>query len=190
MQRFRIVIDGGWDRNLFPGIMLRGKTLGIIGCGRIGMWMSKYALGFDMNVLGYDTNNPNIDNSPHFKFCELDELLKTSDFVSVNIPLNEFTKNYMNEERLKLLKRTAILVNTSRGEVLDESYLLYMLENDLIAGAGLDVLIGEPNVKNHPLINYSKNNNNLILTPHIGGFSPESLDIVLKFSCERIINFF
>jgi phosphoglycerate dehydrogenase-like enzyme len=189
-QAHNHVVDGGWDRNLFPGVMLRGKTLGIIGCGRIGTWMSKYAQGFDIKVLGYDEYNTNSDSSSNIKYCELNEVLEKSDFISINIPLNPKTYNFLNKERLKLIKRTSIIVNSSRGEVIDENYLLYMLENNLIFGAGLDVLIGEPIIENHPLVAYAKTNNNLILTPHIGGFSPESLDIVFKFSSERIIDFF
>ena len=189
-QAHNHVVNGGWDRNLFPGIMLRGKTLGVIGCGRIGIWMSKYAKGFDIKVLGYDVYNINNDNSNNIEYCDLNELLQKSDFISINIPLNSETHNFLNKDRLKLIKKSALIVNTSRGEVLDEIYLLYMLENNLISGAGLDVLIGEPEVKNHPLVVYAKNNTNLILTPHIGGFSPESLDIVFKFSSKRILNFF
>tara|TARA_B100000963_G_C22549336_1_gene635983 strand:+ start:124 stop:1065 length:942 start_codon:yes stop_codon:yes gene_type:complete len=185
---FNHVMDYNWDRNIFPGLMFKGKTLGIIGCGRIGGWMSKYANGFGMNVIGYDLNE--INEEYKIKYCDIDELLSISDFVSINVPLNNQTTNLLSESKLKLLKKSAVLVNTSRGEVLDENFLLHMLKNKLIGGAGLDVLIGEPNINNHPLINYAKSNDNLIITPHIGGFSPESLEIVFDFSAKRIKEFF
>ena len=151
-------------------------------------WMSKYANGFDMNIIGYDLNE--INKEYNIDACTIEDLLSKSDFISVNVPLNNKTKNLLCKNKLKLLKRSAILVNTSRGEVLDEKYLLYMLKNKLIGGAGLDVLVSEPKIENDPLIQYARKNDNLIITPHIGGFSPESLDIVFDFSAKRIINFF
>ena len=180
-------VNGGWDRNKFPGVMLKGKSIGIIGCGRIGKWMGRYATAFGMKVYGYDPYTK--PNAEIFEEKDIDELLPIVDFVSIHVPLVETTKNLINSERISMLKKDAILVNTSRGEIVDEEALLNALKNNMIKGAGLDVVIAEPYIENDPLIIYTKINSNLLITPHIGGFSPDALDVVLKFSCDRINTF-
>lgn len=182
------VINGGWDRNKFPGVMLKGKTIGIIGCGRIGEWMARYAKAFDMDVLGYDPYKKN--DSDLFRTVELDELLSNADFVSIHVPLVDDTKLLIGEREIGLLKPNTIFINTSRGEIVNEACLLKALVDGKIKGAGIDVITAEPYIENDPLVLYAKQSSNLIITPHIGGYSPDALDIVLKFSCERIINFF
>ncbi len=181
-------VNGGWDRNKFPGVMLKGKSIGIIGCGRIGEWMGKYATAFGMKVYGYDPYTK--PNAEIFEEKDIDELLPLVDFVSIHVPLVEATKNLINSERISKLKKEAIFVNTSRGEIVDEVALLNALKNNLIKGAGIDVVTAEPYIENDPLIIYTKSNSNLLITPHIGGFSPDALDVVLKFSCDRINTFF
>lgn len=179
---------GGWDRNKFPGVMLKGKSIGIVGCGRIGEWVGKYATAFGMTVFGYDpytTPNPEI-----FQNSELDEMLSKVDFVSIHVPLLESTKLLINADRISKMKKGAILVNTSRGEIVDEVALLKALEANHLKGAGIDVITAEPYIESDPLILYSKTHHNLLITPHIGGFSPDALDVVLKFSCDRINNYF
>jgi D-3-phosphoglycerate dehydrogenase len=179
---------GEWDRNKFPGTMLRGKSIGVVGCGRIGEWVGKYATAFGMIVYGYDPCN--LPNPDIFDAKELDEMLSISDFVSIHVPLLESTKLLFDAARISKIKRGAILVNTSRGEIIDEIALLQALESCHLKGVGLDVITSEPYTVNDPLIIYSQNNDNLLITPHIGGFSPDALDIVLKFSCDRINSFF
>ncbi len=182
------VLSGDWDRNKHPGIMLRGRTLGIIGCGRIGQWMSRYALAFGMTCLGYD---PYVDPWPeNIQRSDLDSLLRTSDFVSLHVPLTADTCRLLGPSEFQLIKRGAVLINTSRGDVIDESELLYALADGRLSAAGLDVLTGEPDVAHHPLVEHARTYNNLIITPHIGGFSPDALRYVLSFSCQRIIDFF
>jgi D-3-phosphoglycerate dehydrogenase len=181
-------IEGGWDRNKFPGVMLKGKSIGIVGCGRIGEWVGRYANAFGMTVFGFDPNttpNPEI-----FQNTELDEMLSKVDFVSIHVPLLDSTKLLINAERIAKMKEGAIFVNTSRGEIVDESALLTALESNHLKGAGIDVITAEPYIENDPLIVYSKTHSNLLITPHIGGFSPDALDVVLKFSCDRINSFF
>jgi D-3-phosphoglycerate dehydrogenase len=180
--------DGGWDRNKFPGVMLKGKTIGIIGCGRIGQWMARYANAFGMRVLGYDEHKT--PDSELFESTELNHLLTISDFITIHIPFNEDTRDFLNKARFTLIKRGAVFVNTSRGEVINEEALLSALQTGQIAGAGLDVLQSEPNIIQDPLVEYALQNKNLIITPHIGGLSPDALDIVLDFTCTRIKNFF
>jgi len=168
--------------------MLRGKTLGVVGVGRIGQWMARYGSAFGMVCLGFD---PNVSPWPDgIERVELDSLLARSDFVSVHVPLSEQTRGLLGRDQLARLRPHVILVNTSRGEVVDEGALLSALLGKRLAAAGLDVLAGEPDVSDHPLVEYARAHGNLIITPHIGGFSPDALRHVLSFSCQRIARFF
>ena len=191
-RRFRAaldnVIEGEWVRVDFPGIMLKGSTLGLLGCGRIGRFMASYARTFGMDVLGYD---PHVKVWPStIKKVALDYLLSTSDFVSIHVPLNEETRFFMNRERLARMKVGAVLINTSRGDVVDEMALLDMLQQGRIASAGLDVLSGEPDIREHPLLIYARSHKNLMITPHIGGFSPDAVRLTVEFSGRRILQHF
>jgi phosphoglycerate dehydrogenase-like enzyme len=178
------VLEGGWDRNLHPGIMLRGRTLGLVGCGRIGQWMATYARAFGMRVVGFD---PYLDAWPdHIERRELDELLPESDFVSVHVPLTEETRGLLGSREFALMRPGVVVVNTSRGDILDEEALLAGLRDGRVGAAGLDVLTGEPEVEGHPLVEFARSYPQLVITPHIGGYSPDALRQVLSFSCGRI----
>lgn len=182
------VLAGHWERNNYPGIMLRGKILSLVGCGRIGQWMSRYAAAFGMECLGYD---PYVDPWPEaIVKSDLESLLKRADFISLHVPLSEETRWMLGKREFSLMKPVAVLVNSSRGEILDESELLSALLEGRLAAAGLDVLAGEPDIASHPLVEYARTHDNLVITPHIGGFSPEALKHVLAFSCKRIVEFF
>ena len=177
-----------WNRVEFPGIMLKGKTLGVIGLGRIGSWMARYATAFGMNVLGHD---PYIDNPPPgVQSVDLKQLVKRSDFVSLHVNFTEQTRGMINKSLLADFKPGSIFINTSRGELVEEEALVEQLRTGRISAAGVDVLSGEPDIANNPLWQHAKNNDNLIITPHIGGFCPEAVDMVIELSCKRIINFF
>lgn len=180
--------NGEWERNKFPGYMIQNRSIGIIGCGRIGGWMARYAEAFGMNIYGYDPFKEDLP-APFIKKT-LNELLSQSDFISVHVPLNNSTKGLLNQKAFDQMKKGAVVINTSRGEIIDEAALLNALESGKLWGAGLDVLSGEPDISNHPIINYSRNHNNVIITPHIGGFSPDALEMLLEFSCTRIKKFF
>jgi D-3-phosphoglycerate dehydrogenase len=181
-------LAGEWDRNKYPGTMLRGRTLGVIGCGRIGTWVSRYATAFEMRVLGYD---PLVSTLPAtFEPADLDMLLATSDMVTLHVSYSEAARHLLNRDRIFRMKRGAVLVNTSRGELVDEAALLDALNSGHLSGAGLDVLQGEPDIDDHPLVRYAREHSNLVITPHIGGFSPDALRVVVDFSCERIRHFF
>jgi D-3-phosphoglycerate dehydrogenase len=181
-------LAGEWDRNKFPGTMLIGRTLGIVGCGRIGTWMSRYGTAFGMKVLGYDPFKEAVE--PTIRPVDLDTLLADSDVVSLHVAYSDATRHLLNRERIFRMKHGALLVNTSRGELVDESALLDALAGGHLGGAGLDVLQGEPDIADHPLIQYAREHTNLVITPHIGGFSPDALRAVLGFSCARIRGFF
>jgi len=178
------VLFGGWDRNRFPGTMLRGTTLGLIGCGRIGGWMSRYASAFGMTCIGYD---PHIADWPDtIKPAPLDEVLEDSDFVSVHVHLSPETEGLVGAPELAKMKRGAVLINTSRGAIVDEAALLEALRSGHLGASGLDVLSAEPETAADPLVEYARDHDNLLITPHIGGFSPGALSTVLKFSCGRV----
>jgi len=130
---FDHVKDGKWTREFFPGIMMKGKRLGIIGCGRIGGWMGRYASSFGMEVAGYD---PYIDPLPEgFIPASLEELFKTCDFITVHVHLTEETKGLVSRELLESARNCAVFVNTSRGPVVDESALRELLESGHVGAA-------------------------------------------------------
>lgn len=162
----RFVHNGGWIRSEtfsafeYPITELAGKTLGIIGYGRIGRQVAKIARAFDMNVI-VNTRTAKQDSS--VKFVGLKELLAKSDIITLHCPLTDETNGLIGLDALKLCKPTAILINTSRGAVINEADLAYALNNDIIAGAGLDVLCEEPMSADNPLLNAK----NCIITPHI-----------------------
>ena len=162
----RFVHNGGWIRSEtfsafeYPITELAGKTLGIIGYGRIGRQVAKIAHAFDMNVI-VNTRTAKQDSS--VKFVGLKELLAKSDIITLHCPLTDETNGLIDLDALKLCKPSAIIINTSRGAVIKEADLAYALENDIIAGAGLDVLCEEPMSADNPLLNAK----NCIITPHI-----------------------
>lgn len=172
------VRGGGWIREQFPGMMLNNRQLGLIGCGRIGGWMARYAMAFGMTVVGYD---PFVSAMPQGIVPRpIDDVVRTSDVVSVHVPLTEQTRGLLSAELLSQIKPGAIFLNTSRGAIADEAALLEGLKSGRIGAAGLDVLDGEPDIANHPLLAYARENENLLITPHCGGFSPDAVAIVAK----------
>jgi phosphoglycerate dehydrogenase-like enzyme len=182
------VLHGGWNRTEFPGTMLKGRTIGIIGCGRIGGWMARYAQAFGMRILGHD---PYLKEwPPYIEQTPLDELLSQADFVTLHVHLSEESKGMLNRASFERMKPGCVFVNTSRGDLTDEEALLDGLRSGHIVAAGLDVLAGEPDVANHPLRLYAVEHPNLIITPHIGGFSLDAVRVVVGFSAQRIMGHF
>jgi phosphoglycerate dehydrogenase-like enzyme len=180
------VKQGGWDRASFPGIMLRGKTLGVVGVGRIGTWMTRYATAFGMTCLGYD---PHAGSWPENveRFTSLHEMLPRADFVGLHVPLTKENAGFFDRACFERMKPGAVFVNTSRGDLTDEGALLDGLRSGRIAAAGLDVLKREPDVQQHPLRVYAETHPNLVITPHIGGFSPDAVRVVVRHSAQRIL---
>ncbi|AMQ18548.1 D-2-hydroxyacid dehydrogenase [Thermococcus peptonophilus] len=163
--------EGVWAKKQCMGIELEGKTIGVVGFGRIGYQVAKIANALGMNVLLYDPY-PNEERAKEVggKFVPLEELLRESDVVTLHVPLVETTYHLINEERLKLMKPTAILINAARGAVVDTDALVKALQEGWIAGAGLDVFEEEPLPKDHPLTKLD----NVVLTPHIGASTVEA----------------
>ncbi|RLF87647.1 3-phosphoglycerate dehydrogenase [Thermococci archaeon] len=163
--------EGVWAKKQCMGFELEGKTLGVIGFGRIGYAVAKIAKAIGMKILLYDViKNEERAREVDGKFVELEELLKNSDVITIHVPLLESTHHLINEERLKLMKSTAILINTSRGPIVDTNALVKALQEGWIAGAGLDVFEEEPLPKDHPLTKFD----NVVLTPHIGASTVEA----------------
>jgi len=181
------VVSGGWNREEFPGIMLNGRRIGIIGCGRIGTWMSRYARAFGMEIVGYDPLLT--DYPPHINPVSLDELAQTSDFITIHVPLAENTIGLFSKKHCAMAKPGAILINTSRGAVVDEQGLLRALETNQMGAAGLDVLTDEPDIQKSPLYQYARAHDNLIITPHCGGFSHDAVKVVCRRAAEKIVEY-
>lgn len=169
----------GWGPLDFLGTDIYGKTLGILGMGRIGQAVAKRAQGFDMKILYTAHTDKNIPNAT---FVSLPTLLESSDFVSIHTPLSEETHHLIGARELSLMKKSAYLINTSRGAVIDESALLYALQNNLIAGAGLDVYEYEPKLT--PGLTELQNT---ILLPHIGSATTETRTAMGLMAAENAI---
>ena len=162
--------NGGWDRKKFIGVQLSGKTLGVIGLGRIGAGVAKRAQSFYMNVIAYDPFvSAERAESLGVKLVELDELFKTPDFITVHMPLTKKTENMISLAEMKLMKPTVRLINCARGGIINENDLAVALKENIIAGAAIDVFTSEP-LENSPLQNLP----NIILTPHLGASTIEA----------------
>ena len=167
---------GNWDRLNHLGIELHGKTLGIVGFGKIGKAVAARAHSFGMRILVNDKfHDGNNLTGINYEFNLLEELLGQSDIVTIHLPLNRETKNLFNKKIFNLMKPGSLLVNTSRGDVIMEDDLILALENGKIQGAALDVRVKEP-----PLKSKLDVFDNVILTPHVGGFTKESQDRVIS----------
>jgi len=178
----------GWDPMLFIGTDLPGKTLGIIGAGRIGSSVAKMAhQGFGMKIVYVDVKkNEELESEYGAEKLEtVEELLQTSDVVSIHTPLLPETKHLINEEKLEMMKKTAYLVNTSRGAVIDEKALVQALKDEKIAGAGLDVYEDEPY-----LARGLTRLQNVVLTPHIATATHEAREEMSRLVAQNIISFF
>lgn len=178
----------GWAPELLLGSDLQGKTLGIVGAGRIGSGVAKrLANGFGMQVRYYDiARSEALEAAVDCEYCEsLDELLAHADVVSVHVPLLPATKHLINTERLALMKPSAYLINTSRGPVVDEKALVKALKIGVIRGAGLDVFEDEPK-----LVRGLKQLDNVVLTPHIASGSEETRGRMSELVAYNINEFF
>lgn len=176
----------GWNPMLFIGTDLPGKTLGIIGAGRIGASVARMAHnGFDMNVVYHDVQpNEDIENSLGARRLDtVEDVLKTSDFVSLHVPLLPETKHLINAEKLGMMKKTAYLINTSRGAVIDEKALVVALKEEQIAGAGLDVFEEEPY-----LTRGLTRLQNVVLTPHIATSTIEAREEMSEVVANNVIS--
>ena len=159
----RAMRAGQWPMVL--GYVLKEKTLGILGLGKIGTEVAAIGRAFGMNIIAWGpTLTPERAAKSQATYLPLEEVLHSADVVSVHLTLSEQSRNLLNEPRLRLMKRSAYLINTSRGAIIDERALVNLLKEQSIAGAALDVFVEEPLPANHPLLEFD----NVVLTPHLG----------------------
>ncbi|MDP9131331.1 MAG: D-2-hydroxyacid dehydrogenase family protein [Candidatus Binatota bacterium] len=180
---------GQWP--LMLGHVLKGKTLGILGLGKIGTEVAAIARAFGMKVIAW---GPTLTQERAAKssatFMPLEDVLRSADVVSVHLKLSEDSKNLLNDTRLRLMKKTAYLVNTARGAIIDELALVKILQEKAIAGAALDVFVEEPLPKNHPITQLD----NVVLTPHLGwptdsgfeGFAENAVTNILDYMAGKL----
>lgn len=183
---FDHIKSGQWNRNLFKGNNLKGKRLGILGMGRVGMQVAKFATAFEMEVGFYDTAKKEVS---YQNFDSPEKLFSWSEIICIHIPLDSKNENFVNEELLGHVRKDVLIINTSRGNVWDENYIAKKIRDNHIAGVATDVLQNELDLKilkESPLINLSKQGFNIIITPHIAGATYESMAITEEFIAEKL----
>ena len=180
---------GRWQRDEFRGGELFGKTAGVIGYGRLGRLVAGYLNAFGSRVLACDPNVNSSDVEPVVELVPLRELLARADMVTIHVNLDPTTEGFFGRPEFESMKPGALLVNTSRGELLDEAALLTALQSGKIGGAALDVLRNEQNsdLGANPLFEYSRKHENLLITPHIGGCTTESMAKTEIFLAEKVV---
>lgn len=172
-----------WQSDLMLGKDLKGKTIGIIGAGRIGQAFARRTKGFDMKILYYDKKRiPDFEKETGAKFASLNQLLKKSDFVSIHTPLTKETYHLIDKEQFELMKDGAILINTARGEIINEKELVNALKSGKLFSAGLDVYEFEPKITKD-LIKM----NNVVLLPHIGSATTETRNKMAELAANNIV---
>ncbi|MBN2120651.1 MAG: phosphoglycerate dehydrogenase [Candidatus Omnitrophica bacterium] len=165
------VREGKWERSKFKGVELYGKTLGIIGLGRIGREVAKRALSFGMRVISFDPFiSEDVAKSIDAELVDLERLLKSSDYITIHTALTDETENMISHKEFSLMKPTARIINSARGGIIDEKALCEALKDKKIAGAALDVYGKEPPEKNDPLFGLD----NIVLSPHLGASTQEA----------------
>ncbi|OGD87619.1 hypothetical protein A2870_03015 [Candidatus Curtissbacteria bacterium RIFCSPHIGHO2_01_FULL_41_11] len=176
-----------WDPMAFVTPQIWGKTMGIIGLGRIGTYVGHIAYGgFRMNILYSDiVRSEDFEMLTEAKYCRVEQVLKESDIVTLHLPLTPVTQHLIGRKELGMMKSGAILINTARGPVVDEKALIWALTNNKIAMAGLDVYEHEPSIP-HELTTLG----NVILTPHIASATVETREAMAKIAAENIIAVF
>ncbi len=191
---FESVKRNEWHRDLFKGTTLQGKTLGIVGLGRLGRMMARYGKALGMKVVFADPR----DNSDYQR-VSFEELIETSDIISIHVHLLPETENMFNSSVFKKMKKTAVLINTSRGKIVDEEALLKVLNEEQIAGYATDVLSDELSFKKYDnfkkytdkdiLVEYAKTHDNCLIVPHIGGNTIDSRIATDVFMAEKLARF-
>ncbi|MEW5908375.1 MAG: hydroxyacid dehydrogenase [Thermodesulfobacteriota bacterium] len=177
--------EGRWEHTRILGIELWQKTLGLIGLGAIGRAVASRAKGFEMRIVAYDPFWPSsFADANHIQKMEIEDLLRISDFVSIHSPLTEENRGLINRRTLGIMKPSALLINTARGEIINEIDLCEALENGKIAGAGIDVFEKEPPTDS-PLLKFD----NVVLTPHTGAFTKDALNTMSLSISDQILEF-
>lgn len=175
------VRSGQWDfRQGMPIYRIRGKTMGLVGCGKIGLEVAKMMSSMGVRVMAFD---PYLQKaSGGIELVDLDTLLKESDFISIHCPLNESTRHLIGEKAFHQMEKRPLIVNTSRGPIIDEMALIEALKGGLVSGAGLDVLEKEPPDPQSPLLEME----NVIFSPHVGFYSEESIRELNRRTAESV----
>lgn len=175
----------GWSPDLMLGYNVHGATLGIIGLGRIGSAVAKRAKGFDMKILYHNRNrNQQLESELGAKYADLEELLAQSDFVSIHTSLNSASRHMINKSKIDMMKKTAFLINTARGQVVNEADLARALKSGRIAGVALDVFEKEPLPRSSPLIKMK----NVVLLPHIGSATYQTRSKMAEVAAKNILD--
>ncbi len=164
---------------------LFGKTIGIIGFGKVGSRVAHYSVAFGMNILANDTDEIVVNSNPSFKFAGLETLLSSSDIVSLHIPFNEANEKFVGCRHFECMKKGAVFINTSRGGVVDEECLIKALQSLQISGAGLDVFANEPDIDKRYL-----DLKNVVLSNHTAGKTSESRERISALMFEKILSRF
>lgn len=182
------VKQGQWNRDRFRGHELFGKTVGLVGVGRLGTLTAGYFRAFGSRVIGFDPR-PDFPIDAAERTATLEEMLAQADIVSIHASYDESTRGLLGGEAFAAMKPGAMLINTSRGGIVDEPALLDALSSGRLAGAALDVLDGEPGITAaHPLVRYAMTHDNLLIVPHIGGNTYESFAATELFLAEKLAN--
>ena len=199
-------LRGDFSIEGLKGFDLKGKTLGVIGAGHIGLHVIRIAKGFGMDVLAFDTRQDKfLAEVLEFEYTAFDKLLQNSDIITLHTPYNKFTRHLINKENIRLIKKGAILINTARGGLIDPEALIGALNKGILRGAGLDVLEGEELIKEEKQLLYDKkkleslaslvkghillSRDNVVFTPHIGFYSQEALERILDVTAKNILGF-
>ncbi|WP_417851254.1 phosphoglycerate dehydrogenase [Thalassoglobus sp.] len=179
--------EGRWDRKLYTGTQLAGKTIGVVGLGRIGLAVAKRCNGLEMNVLGYDPflSEERADQQNIELYRDIDELLVKCDLVTVHTPLTDETRGIINAERLAKMKKGVRLINCARGGIIDEQALIEGLESGHVGGAALDVYVTEKPGANDKLASFP----NVLCTPHLGASTDEAQEQVAVEAADIVCNF-
>jgi len=189
---YRGILQEEWWKERSYGHELAGKTLGVIGFGRLGSIVTRYATALGMKVIATDPNvsEANITAGGATKVSQ-DDLLKNADVISLHVLHAPELNNMMGRDEFRMMKKTAYYINTARGELNDEAALLEALESGWIAGAAIDVLANEDPtgafLKGHPLVAYAKEHSNLLIVPHLGGATFESMAKTEDFIAEKVV---
>lgn len=200
------VEEGEFSPEGLTGIDLSGKTMGVIGVGRIGQQVVKLAKSFGMKVIGVEkTADPDLAKKMGYKFCDLETCLKEADVVSLNVPSNESTFHLINKNNIKLMKKRSILINTCRGPVVETGAILWALNNKILQGAGLDVTEEEDKVENISMVTSRKptkdelqeilsyhllrDRDDVVFTPHNAFNTQEAIERIIKKTINNINQF-
>jgi D-3-phosphoglycerate dehydrogenase / 2-oxoglutarate reductase len=179
-----------WAREHFLGMQFLNKTLGILGLGRLGTIAARIGQGFGMRVIANDIRDVSMDGVETVNF---NTLISEADILQIHVHLNDDTRGIINAPVFERMKPTAFLINTSRGAIIDEASLLAALSEQKIAGAGLDVIDGEwldeDELRQHPLIRYMQDHDNLVITPHTASSTPESMFGARDFIAKKIARY-